>query len=211
MTARKPDESVDAEILTARPVSSKVKPERKKFKSGKLLFFVGSFAAVIILGFVGYTFIWDSKDNADNLKKIQGRVAMSEEELRDVVKANNLTAYWAGPVDGDKYSLIAQKSGQVFVRYLPAGRGLTETGNTFRIIATYPQKDAFSVTRSAGTQIGNIGFVNVDGNSVFYAKDRPTNVYIGIKDKDFQLEIFDPRIDQALGLSLIGNQIRQIS
>jgi hypothetical protein len=34
---------------------------------------------------------------------------------------------------------------------------------------------------------------------------------MGIKDKDIQIEIFDPGIDQALGLSLIHNQIQRIA
>lgn len=209
MTESKIEDSVLGLPLTSRPNSSQKEPKVKRSRSGRLLFFVGSFAAVIILGFLGYGMI--SRSNASNdPQRIQGKVAMSEQELRDVVNAKHLIVYWAGPVSGAKYSLT-QKPGQSFVRYLPAGRGLTDTGNTFRIIATYSEQGAFALNRTAGRLFGNVGFTNIDGQAVFYEKARPTNVYMAIKDKDIQLEIFDPGVDQALGLSLIHGQIQQIS
>lgn len=198
-------------ILSSTPKSgsSKMEPRVKKRRLAKLLFLVGSFAAVAVLGFFGFVMV--SRSNAaNNPLNVQGKVALSEHQLRDIVNAKHLTVYWAGPVAGAKYSLVAEKAGQSFVRYLPQGRGLSDTGNTFRVIATYSQKNAFSVTQSAGAQLGNVGFTNIDGNSVFYAKTGPRDVYMGINDKDIQIEIFDPGIDQALGLSLIHDQIRQI-
>jgi hypothetical protein len=146
----------------------------------------------------------------NNSANIQGKVAMSEDLLINTVKAHHATVYWSGPQAGAKYTLILTKTGQAFVRYLPNGKGLEATTNTFRIIATYPQKNAFSITKIAGTRTGNVGFINVDGNSVFYIKARSTNVYVGIKGKDIQLEIFDPYIDQALAVSLTRGEIAQI-
>lgn len=182
-------------------------PRRKKSRP---LLFLGSLIAVVVLGIAGY-FIISHFSKSNDAQKTAGKVAMSADELRSVVLAKHLTVYWAGPMAGAKYALIANKPGQAFVRYLPNGNGLNDTTTSFRVIATYPQKGAFLVTQSAGGVSGNVGFTNVDGNAVFYVKTRPTNVYMGIKDKDIQIEIFDPGIDQALGLSLIHNQIQQIS
>lgn len=179
-------------------------------KRGRPLLIIGSLLAVIVLGIAGY-FIISHYSKSSDAQKIQGKVAMSADELRSVVTAKHLTVYWAGPMSGAKYALIANKPGSAFVRYLPNGNGLNDTTTSFRVIATYAQKGAFLITQSAGGVSGNVGFTNVDGNSVFYVKTRPTNVYMGIKDKDIQIEIFDPGIDQALGLSLIHNQIQQIS
>lgn len=182
---------------------------RKEKKRRPLLTLVSLFA-VIILGLASY-FIISHFSNNNDAQKIQGKVAMSAKELRSVVLSKQLTVYWAGPVNGAKYALIANKAGSSFVRYLPNGNGLNDTTTSFRVIATYSQKDAFSITQGAGGVIGNVGFTNVDDNAVFYVKARPTNVYMGIKGKDIQIEIFDPGIDQALGLSLIHNQIVQIA
>jgi hypothetical protein len=183
-------------------------PSRKQKKRRPLLSLI-SLLTVIILGVGGYLLISHFSTNND-AQKVQGILAMSADDLRSIVLAKHLTVYWVGPMIGAKYALTANKAGSTFVRYLPNGNGLNDTTTSFRVIATYPQKSAFLITQSAGGVSGNVGFTNVDGNAVFYVKKRPTNVYMGIKGKDIQIEIFDPGIDQALGLSLIHNQIRQI-
>lgn len=182
----------------------------EKRKRGKGFYFLVTLVLVAILSATSYYLISRTTRDTDSLK-IQGKIAMTEQELRDIVGAKNLTVYWAGALEDTKYALIANKAGSSFVRYLPKGSGLEDTTTSYRVIATYVQKDAFLVTQSAGGVTGNVGFTNVDGNAVFYVKTRPTNVYMGIKDKDTQIEIYDPGIDQALGLALIHNQIRQIT
>ena len=184
-------------------------PDEKR-KRGRFFYLLVTLILVAVLGATSYYFISKSARDTDSLK-IQGKIAMSAQELRDFVTSKGLTVYWAGPLDDTKYALIANKAGSSFVRYLPKGNGINDSTTSYRVIATYDQKDAFLVTQSAGGVSGNVGFTNVDGNSVFYVKTRPTNVYMGIKDKDIQIEIYDPGIDQALGLSLIHNQIKQIS
>jgi hypothetical protein len=207
VTESQAGESGSGSYQRVSPVSS---ARERKVKRRRAPLIILSFFLLVILVFLGSALISRS-DRAGDLKKIQGKVAMTEQQLRNVVKAKHLSIYWAGPVAGDKYALMAQKSGEAFVRYLPAGRGLTDIGATFRIIATYVQKDAFATTRAAGAQVGNIGFTNVDGNSVFYVKLRPTNVFVGVLGKDIQLEIFDPTIDQALAIALFHGQIQPIN
>lgn len=180
------------------------KPKRRSLR------LLTAFVVIVVVGVVAYFLITHFTKDSD-AQKMQGKVAMSAGELRSVVLANHLTVYWAGPTDGAKYALIVKNPNSIFVRYLPNGQGLADTTTSYRVIATYVQKNAFLITQSAGAVVGNVGFTNVDGNAVFYVKTRPTNVYMGIKNKDIQLEIFDPGIDQALGLSLLHNQIQQIS
>lgn len=164
--------------------------------------------AILVVG--GFALVRHQRSSGD-LAKIQGKVALSAQELRDVVVAKNLTVYWTGPQDGAKYSLIASTPGLAFVRYLPGGVGLNDTNTRFRAVGTYAKRNAFAVSTEGALLAGNTGFVNADGNAVFYATARPSNVYIGIKGKDIQVEVFDPVADQALGLVLVKNQVRQIS
>lgn len=175
----------------------------------KLSYFFLSLVLVAGLVFAGFYFGTHEKSSSDN-PKLQGKVALSEKGLRDVVLKNNLTAYWIGPVAGDIYSIFVPKSGVVVVRYIPAGASVEDASPNFRLVATYVQKDAFQTTKLGGQKAGNLGFINIDGNSVFYVKTRPTNVYVGIKGRDVQLEIFDPGQDQAVALALFQGQIRQI-
>lgn len=167
------------------------------------------FIVIIALAAGGYFYISHANKTAD-ISQLQGKVALSETELRNLVITDHLTVYWAGPLAGAKYTLIATTPGLAYVKYLPGGVGLSDTKISFRVIGTYARKNAFQVSTYTGSLAGNVGFINADGNGVFYASLRPTNVYIGIKGKDIQIEVFDPSAGQALGLVLIRNQIRQI-
>ena len=169
------------------------------------------FILIIVLAVaVGGYFGFNQLTGATDLQKVQGKVALSESGLRSIINAKKLTVFWTGPVAGAKYSLVATNPGIAYVRYLPDGKGLADTKNAYKAIGTYIQKNAFAVNQSAGKVSGNVGFTNVDGNAVFYAKNRPTNVYMGIRGKDIQIEIFDPLVDQALGVALIRNMVSQI-
>lgn len=194
--------------IDATPTEERVEEAEisEKKSSRKVLTWI-----VIAILLVGGFFLVKNQRSGNDLAKIQGKVALSASQLRNVVLAKKLTVYWAGPQEGAKYTLIATTPGVAFVRYLPGGVGLNDTKTLFRAIGTYAQKNAFAVSTAGAAASGNVGFVNADGNAVFYAKARPSNVYVGIKGKDIQVEVFDPVVDQALGLVLVKNQVRQIS
>lgn len=167
---------------------------------------------LIVIGLMvagGYSFI--SKASNSDSDKIQAKVALSEQELKDVIKAKKLTVYWAGPLEGAKYTLAATTPGIVYLKYIPGGVSFSDPKIYFRTIGTYSVANAFAVTQSTGLQDGNIGFTNPDGFATFYSLNRPTNIYMGIRKIDIQVEIFDLRADQALALVSVQGQIRRIS
>jgi hypothetical protein len=177
----------------------------------------GSFAFLaVVLGsfYLGSHFNKSSSSstviNSGGTGSLQGSRILSATELRDLVISSKITAYWAGPVDGYKYALASPKAGVAVVRYLPDGKGLDDTAPIYRVIGTYIQKGATEAVVSSGKKEGSVGFTNIDGNAVFYVRSRPTNVYMAIKNKDIQVEIFDPGQDQAVALSLFKGQIVQI-
>jgi len=139
-----------------------------------------------------------------------GQVALTEAQLREVVAKNKLTAYWSGPETNALYSLIANSNGQVFVRYLNDGQGLSDTAPKYRVIASYPQVNAYSVTQAAGNQANAISFINADGAQVFYSKSYASNVYLAYPESAFEVEIFDPGNGVALGLATTSGKIVQI-
>jgi hypothetical protein len=141
---------------------------------------------------------------------LHGGKAVDANKLRDVVVANHLTVYWVGPEKNAKYVLNAAVLSSISLRYLPAGSSITDTTATYREVGTFTSPNAFAVTQKAGTLPNGVGFVNVDGNAVYYDSRDAKNVYIGIKDKDIQVEIFDPRPDQSLASAIMRNQVQQI-
>ena len=52
--------------------------------------------------------------------------------------------------------------------------------------------------------------ITADGNAVYYDSRDPKNVYVGLKGADIQVEIFDPRPDQALAAALLQGNIQKI-
>ena len=172
-------------------------------------------AVSAVLGLVtggGAVYIQQSTANNENLLagQLSGRVALEEAELLSLVRENNLIVYWAGPEANCKYSLTVNGSGQAFVKYLANGRGIDDTSSNYRVIGTYPQADAFSITRAAGNQANAISFVNPDGAQVFYSKEFPANVYLSFPDVSYQIEIFDPGNGVSLNLATTAGSIRRV-
>jgi len=141
---------------------------------------------------------------------LHGGKAVDAKELRKVVLANHLTVYWVGPENNAKYVLNAAVLSSISLRYLPASAALTDTTVTYREVGTFTSPNAFAVTQKAGALPNGVGFVNVDGNAVYYDSRDAKNVYIGIKDKDIQVEIFDPRPDQSLASAIMHGHVQQI-
>jgi hypothetical protein len=186
-----------------------IKPKKRKSRRRRILISLCSFLVAVCIAFAGFYFA-NHRKQPDQTKLLQGRISLTERGLRDVVLKNNLIAYWIGPLAGDSYSIYVPRPGVAVVRYIPAGASVVDASPDFRLVAAYVQKDAFATTQAGGLKPGNLGFVNIDGNAVFYVKTRPTNVFVGIKGKDVQLEIFDPGQDQAVALALFRGQIQQI-
>jgi hypothetical protein len=139
-----------------------------------------------------------------------GKVSLTEKELISAAKQLGVDVYWAGPVDGAKYTISAPTEGQVYVRYLPNGEGLTDTKANYVVIATYATSDAFTATQAAGNQTNGVTFINNQGAAVFYSKDAPTNVYVAYPNIDIQVEVFSPIAQTALDIASKQGALRLV-
>ncbi|MEK6647743.1 MAG: hypothetical protein AABY37_00305 [Actinomycetota bacterium] len=139
-----------------------------------------------------------------------GRSALTETELRSAVKTLGGSVYWAGSMSGALYTLNHVTDGQDFVRYLPNGKGLADTKQDYRVIATYKDAKAFETMQKAGELTTGVSVTNADGSLAYYAKATPTHVYLAYKDLPFQIEIFDPAPGAALKLATTPGSIKKI-
>ena len=143
--------------------------------------------------------------------RISGGVALSEDELRDVVRELGETVYWAGPVRGAKYTINAQNTGAIYVRYLPGGKDISDNSPRFRVIATYKEENAFDATVAAGNQANGVSLNRADETGViYYNKNSPTNVYVAFKTQPYQIEIFDPEAETSLAIANDSEAIQVI-
>jgi hypothetical protein len=183
--------------------------KRKKFK--RLIPYV-----VTALVFSGLTFgaeylVRTRQSSVENVALIlHGGQTIDEKQLRTVVVKAGINVYWLGPKRGMKYVINTSQATEISLRcILPT----TSSGanELYYDVGTFVSKDAFALTQEAAKQPNGVGFVNADGNAVYYDSRDPKNVYIGLKNADIQVEIYDPRPDQALAAALLPGNLKQIS
>ena len=141
---------------------------------------------------------------------LSGSVAMTESQLRNLVKSENLTVYWTGPMTKSLYMLNTKKSGQSILTYLPQKSKSQPVVVNSRVIGTYYSQKAFTESLNIATSDANVSFKNADGNLVFYPKDRKTGVFVAIPNSSYQIEIYDPIPGQAINVASLRNQLTQI-
>ncbi len=193
-----------------RDIAGDFKPARKfKFRS-LVPYLVTAFLFSSISFGVTYFLNSKTREKEQILLVLHGGKAVDEVELRKVVRSSGLNVYWVGPEPGAKYVLDAAVTSTISIRYLPAGTKMGDTTISYREVGTFVSPNAFKVTQQAATAQFGVGFVNADGNAVFYDSRDPKNVYVGLKNKNIQVEIFDPRPDQSLAEVLMQGKIQKI-
>jgi hypothetical protein len=122
--------------------------------------------------------------------------AASVSQLRALSVALGHPIYWAGPRSGVTYELTRAPGGHVFVRYLPSG---AEIGNDrpYLTIGTYPVNNAFALTKALSNEASSVRVAVGNGGVAFYARARPTNVYLSYPGSNIQVEVFDPTAGAA--------------
>jgi hypothetical protein len=122
----------------------------------------------------------------------RGPLAASPAELRALATSLGHPIYWAGPRPKTTYELWETASGFTYIRYLPRG---VSAGNRARylIVATYPMKNAFTITRNASAKSKRTITRRIpDGGVAAYTKEHATNVYVAYPGVDVQVEVYDP-------------------
>jgi hypothetical protein len=155
-------------------------------------------------------FPWSASPSGNIAGQTLGQVALTEGELIEIIRREGLTAYWLGPVQGARYTLNVTAGNQVFIRYLPNGQGLEDISQSFVIVGTYPQANAYSITEAAGAQPNGVTFLNADGAMVYYSKLLPTNVYLAFPNQDYEIEIFDPVGGGALSSAATVGKVQKV-
>jgi len=138
-----------------------------------------------------------------------GVEAVSPAGLAKAAAALGHPIFWAGPERKSTYELTTNASGWVYVRYLPPGVAVG-VAKPYLTIATYPVKNAFASTTSASKQPSSVTIPIGGGGVAFYAKARPSNVYLAFPGVDEQVEVFDPSAKLARHTVAAG-RIQQVS
>ncbi len=193
-----------------REIVGDFKPKKRRSIRSAIPYLVTALIFSTISFSVTYVINQKQRAKEEILLVVHGGKAVDEAELRKIINSKKLNVYWVGPEKGMKYVLNAAVTSSISLRYLPEGAALGDNKVNFREVGTFVSPNAFKVTQQAATQENGVGFVNVDGQAVYYDSRDPKNVYLGIKDADIQVEIFDPRPDQSLAEALMQGRVQKI-
>ena len=161
-----------------------------------------------------FHFFMDGSDsaNADTLK-LSGATAMSGGELVSFLHHEKLTAYWAGPRDGAKYTVIATTPGEVTITYFPRNADITQLRTSSLVIQTQHFFSA-SDTGVYAEDISGPGDLLLnqgsDGNAIYYDPATPTRATLTFKNHVETVTIFNPTPQASLSLAMRPGVIQQI-
>lgn len=180
------------------------------FRTKRSVAIVSSLLTLLIT--LSFSSLWapNPMDTTTLAARISGGVALTESQLREVVKEIDQKVYWAGPMSGARYTINAQNFNSIYVRYLADGKGISDQTPKYRVIATYKESNAYNSTLSAGNQANGLSFTKPDGRVVYYNKQVPTNVYVAFKSEPYQIEIFDPNAKTSLAIANSETDIQLI-
>ena len=75
----------------------------------------------------------------------------------------------------------------------------------YLMIGTYPVQDAFAVTQAQSRKADAVVLEAGQGVVAFYARNRPTNLYVAYPDVDLQIEVYDPNPARARNPRLLDS------
>jgi len=111
--------------------------------------------------------------------------------------------YWAGQMPADTYELTRLANGRVFVRYLPAGVSVG-SARAELTVGTYQVPDALAAIERSAAGPQSVRLAVQRGGVAFYARNRPTNVYLAFAGAPYEVEVYDPDAAEARALVETG-------
>lgn len=170
----------------------------------------GAVVVIVVAAIISFSVGGDdnksSSSNGNTNTVASAQPPVNAEGLKTAVSAVGGAGkvFWAGEEAGFTYVLRTEANGQASVRYIPTDGDPQAQGAVYRVLGSYPIKDAFNVTKKAGEGADSVLLTNSDGSIVVYNKNKTTNVYIAFPKVDVQIEIFDPTPGKALELATSG-------
>lgn len=168
--------------------------------------------AIVLAAFHFFTAA-SGRESADSLK-ISGAIAMSGGELVSFLHHEKLSAYWVGPKDGSKYTLIATTPGEVTITYFPKNADISQLGSGSLVVQTHHHISASATEAYAQDVSGPGSFLlnqGSEGNAIHYNPATPTRVTLTFKDKYEAVTIFDSTPQASLTLAMKPGVIAKIA
>jgi hypothetical protein len=156
--------------------------------------------SVLLVSFVLVPVTYGAGSVQHNLAMRSGAVAMSADQLTKLIKQENLTAYWLGPISGSKYSLVTTHTGKIIITYLSNGDGIANLHQSNMVIATVNDKANTSALITDNQELNNANDLVVTGNIFSYNKDNLDHMTVQFRAEKTRVMIFYPGPRSLLSL-----------
>jgi hypothetical protein len=167
---------------------------------------VGAVIAVALVAafLVWYFVIRDSGDNSPFSGGQPTEISDSDSGVAKLAGAAGHPVYWVGTRPGTKLEATLLDNGNAYVRYLGSNAEIGDPEPNFLTIGTYPVTNAYGALRDASKQPGAVVKQAPDNGLVVTNTSSPNSVYVAYRDKDLQIEVYDPDPKQARQLATSG-------
>jgi hypothetical protein len=149
-------------------------------------------ALAAVAGVVAWLVLRDGDESQSPNEEVTtvGPESITLADLRTRAADSDQPIYWVGRLPGRGFE-VSETTGRIYVRYLPRG---VPAGSVkpFLTVATYRHSDAFAATRAVSQREGTVRLDVGRAGVAFYAKDRPTSVYVAYRGSPYQIEVFHP-------------------
>jgi len=167
-------------------------------------------SSVIVL--IGFGVINQSaqRARADMLMR-SGVISMTSDQLIKYVRDEKIAAYWPGPQQGYKYTIICKDRQEIIVTYIPQGVSLNHPDRFNLTVETYSRS-----LRSEKQGISNISsdrddFVASDGTIGTVYSPKPQMVTFAMPGTDKIVEVQYPDVRRIYDVYADAEQLKLIS
>jgi hypothetical protein len=136
----------------------------------------------------------EDKAQTPSLKSSQGALVTAD-HLIDAVAGAGFPVYWVGPEPGNRYEVSRPASGQLRVRYLPAGES-PGTKTPYLSVGSYTQPDAYATLEKLAAKPGSRSFEVAHGGLAYVSRNSES-VYLAYPGVPTQIEVNDPHPGRA--------------
>jgi hypothetical protein len=130
--------------------------------------------------------------------------AVTPAQLAAVAGQRGLAVYWAGAQPGRTYELTTTDTGQVYVRYLPAGVKPGDPRPDFLTVGSYTENDPVTSVKQASVRKGAQSEKLPGGGLAVANAARPNSWYFASPDEQELVEVFSPTPGRARELVRSG-------
>lgn len=160
-------------------------------------------ALAIVAGFVTWLAVRGGGTSSTSPAAPSGAAAASVKQIQNLAASLGQPVFWVGARKGFTYELTKLASGNIYVRYLPAGVKVG-AGKPYLTVVTYAFPGAFAAIQKQAAARGAVSVKVAHGGIAVLDAAYPKSVHLAYPSVNYQVEVFDPTPAHAMEMVAAG-------